>query len=96
MLSTNLLTPFTTVVNNNEEKEDKDKAKVYTFDTRVEMDNFAKKDERDLCFGLYFKKVDRANFDYEVVTSVNKFATVDTNLPLIRPLITKPDMAAFD
>lgn len=52
--------------------------------------------ESENCFGLFFNKVDTANFDYEVVTGQNKFNTIDTNKPFITPLITKPDMTSWN
>lgn len=79
----------------NEAKPEDKKAKVYSFDTREKFDEFAMEEERSNCFGLFFNKVDKANFDYEVVTSLNKFTTIDTNKPLVRPLITKPDMTSW-
>jgi len=60
------------------------------------MEEFGKVDERKNCFGLYFEKVDTVNFDYKVVTSFKKFRGVDTNFPLLTPLITKPDIDSYN
>jgi hypothetical protein len=93
MLSTN---PFLSMVPKNYKTPDVNKTKVFTFPSRKAMDDFAIVDERDNCFGLYFKKVDKANFDYEVMFSFSKFRTIDTNKPLITPLISKPDLDSWN
>jgi hypothetical protein len=83
------------VITDNAGKAEENKTKVYDFATRAEFDDFSTKKESENCFGLFFNKVDTANFDYEVVTGQNKFGTIDTNKPLITPLISKPDMTSW-
>jgi hypothetical protein len=39
--------------------------------------------------------VDKTNFEYEVVTALNKFRTIDTNKAFITPLISKPDLNSW-
>lgn len=63
MLSTNKLLSLRS---ENENLPDANKTKVYTFDSLQSLNEFAKVDEEYNCFGLYFKKVDRQKFDYEV------------------------------
>lgn len=93
MLGTN---PLLAVTPNNADKSEVKRTKVHDFKSRKEMEDFAVVDERENCFGIHFKKVDTENFEYQVIISFNKFKTIDTNLPLFTPLITKPDMEAFD
>lgn len=70
------------VITNNANKADENKTKIYTFDNKTEMDEFAKKNETETCFGLYFSKVNTLKYDYEVVYSYAKFRDIDTNLPI--------------
>ena len=53
----------------NANKPEENRTRVYTFETRDAMDEFAKVDERENCFGIFFKKVDTNKFDYEVMMS---------------------------
>jgi hypothetical protein len=60
------------------------------------MEKKAKEKESENCFGLFFKKVDTTNFDYEVITALNKFRTIDTNFDFVTPLISKPDLNSWE
>lgn len=94
MLSAN---PFLSIKPKNPSlaEDHENKTKVYAFESLKKMEEFAVVDERENCVGIYFKKVDTKNFDYEVMYSFQKFRTADTNLPLFQPLITKPDLDSY-
>lgn len=72
------------------------KTKVYTFDSKEKMDTFAKENETENCFGLYFQKIDKNNFDYEVVAAFNKWDAADTTKDLWAPLISKPNLDDYE
>jgi len=66
MLGTNKLLA---VRPDNAKKAEENRTKVFTFETRDAMDEFAKVNESENCFGMFFKKVDTKKFDYEVMMS---------------------------
>lgn len=72
------------------------KTTILVFDSQAEMLEKAVIDERENCFGLYFKKVDTANFDYDITFQFSKFQSVDTNKDLFTPLISKPQIDDFN
>jgi len=64
---------------------------VKTFTTLKTMTDYSVKAEKELCLAIYFKKVDKVNFDYEVYAMRGKFRTIDTNKPSIVDVISVPD-----
>lgn len=92
MLGTNKLLA---VRPDNAKKAEENRTKVFTFETRDAMDEFAKVNESENCFGMFFKKVDTKKFDYEVMMSFSQFRSIDTNKPVYRDLISKPDLTSW-
>jgi len=61
-----------------------------------EMTDYSVKADKEFCAAFYFKKVDKANFDYEVYAMRPKFRSIDTNKPNIIDIISVPDFFNYE
>jgi len=68
---------------------------VKTFKSLEDMEAFQARGKDDFCLGLYFKKVDKVNFDYEVYSMKGRWESPDTNMAAVNSIISTPNIDNF-